>query len=173
MIRFTDALALASGYSAQQLSMASTSAKKNKAWKEGRNVVLKIKIDPDARRMLSPDAILSKCAKLGPPFNAIKSVHFPPLEMDRVLLIVRSDFDARQIRMHEEKLKAIINAPPGEVLPQEFHISPADITRADVDKMKTSKNKAFGDRATRARLKKPKQHLEFWKRETGLNIDRA
>ncbi|KAF5694819.1 hypothetical protein FDENT_947 [Fusarium denticulatum] len=39
--------------------------------------------------------------------------------------------------------------------------------------MKTSRNKAYEDKVTRARLKKPKENLEFWKRETGLNIDRA
>ncbi|KAF5556845.1 hypothetical protein FMEXI_898 [Fusarium mexicanum] len=172
-IHLIDALARSSGYTVPQLSMASTLAKKNKAWKEARNAVLKIKIDPKASSILSPDAILNKCARLGPPFNAVKSLQFSPLEMDRVLLVVRSDFDAREIRMHEERLKAIINAPQCQVLPEEFYISPADITRDHVDKMKTSKNKAYGDKSTRYRLKKPKEYLEFWKRETGLDIHRA
>ncbi|KAF5648575.1 hypothetical protein F52700_891 [Fusarium sp. NRRL 52700] len=171
--QLVEAIARHSGYTVPQLSMASTMAKKNKAWKESRNSVLKIKIDPDFSHILSPEAIRTKCAKLGPPFDAIKAVQFPPLEMDRVLLIVGNDLDAREIRMHEERLKAIINAPGCAVFPEEFYISPADITRSHVDKMKTSRNSAYGDKHTRARLKKPKENLEFWRRETGLNIDRA
>ncbi|KAG5744818.1 hypothetical protein H9Q70_012478 [Fusarium xylarioides] len=173
MIRLLNAAAERSGYTVQQLSMASTFAKKNKAWKESRNAVLKIEIDADSSQILSPEAILNKCAELGPPFNTIKSVQFPPLEMDRVLLIVGHDLDAQEIRKHEKRLQAIINAPGCHLCPEEFYISPTHITRTEVDKMKTSINKAYGDRGTRARFKKPKERLEFWRRETGLNIDRA
>ncbi|KAF5670361.1 reverse transcriptase [Fusarium circinatum] len=123
--------------------------------------------------MLSSEAILTKCANLGPPFDAIKTVQLPPLETDRILLIVRSDLSAREIRMHEERLKNIINSPGCAVYPEEFHISPANITHTEVDKMKTSKNKAFGNKGTRARFKDPVTNLKFWKRETGLNIHRA
>ncbi|KAF5989549.1 reverse transcriptase [Fusarium bulbicola] len=173
MNRFVNAVARNSGYTVQQLCMASTLAKKNKAWKESRNVVLKIDVDPDTSHILSSEAILTKCANLGPPFDAIKAVQFPPLEMDRILLIVRSDLSAREIRMHEERLKIIINSPGCAVYSEEFHISPAGITRTEVDKMKTSKNKAFGNKDTRTKFKDPTKYLKFWKRETGLDIHRA
>ncbi|PNP84984.1 hypothetical protein FNYG_01681 [Fusarium nygamai] len=39
--------------------------------------------------------------------------------------------------------------------------------------MKASTNKAHGNKTTRARFKKPKERIEFWRRETGLNIHRA
>lgn len=157
----------------QQLSMASTWAKKNKAWKESRQAVLKIKINGGSSQILSPEAIITKCAILGFPFDAIKTVQFPPLETDRMLLIVDRDLDAREIRRHEKRLQTIINDPGCRIFPEEFYISPASITRGEVNRMETSTDEANGNKATRARFKKPNERLEFWRRETGLNIHRA
>ncbi|KAG5803700.1 hypothetical protein H9Q74_009040 [Fusarium xylarioides] len=131
-------------------------------------------VDETLRQILSPSAILTKCENHGFPFNAFKGVQFPPLEMDRMLLIVGYDLNAREIRKHEKRLQTIINDPGCCVCPEEFYISPANITRTEYDRAKTSStNDAHGNKGTWARFKKPKERLEFWRRETGLNIDRA
>ncbi|KAG9498273.1 hypothetical protein J7337_011169 [Fusarium musae] len=168
-------LALKSGYTLQQLAMASIWAKKNLAWKESRKTVLKVKITAGSSQILSPEAIITKCAINGFPFDAIKSVQFPPLEMDRMLLILDHDLDAREIRKHEKSLQTIVNDPGCCVCPEEFYISPANITRTEYNRnlRKTSTNNAQGNKDTWARFKKPSERLEFWRRETGLNIDRA
>ncbi|KAF5542297.1 reverse transcriptase [Fusarium napiforme] len=62
------------------------------------------------------------------------------------------------------------------VCPEEFYISPANITRTEYKRnlrKKTLTDDARVNKDTWARFKKPKQRLEFWRRETGPNIDRA
>ncbi|KAF5572478.1 hypothetical protein FPANT_13047, partial [Fusarium pseudoanthophilum] len=84
----------------------------------------------------------------------------PPLEMDRMLLILDRDLDAREIRKHEERLKTIVNNPGCCVCPEEFYISPANITRTEYKRnlrKKTSTNDARVNKDTWARFKKPKQ----------------
>ncbi|KAF9766776.1 hypothetical protein IL306_000779, partial [Fusarium sp. DS 682] len=173
LLQFYELIAGKSGYSLQQLAMASTLRKKNKAWKETRNVVLKVKIDPDASKILSPEAILTKCAHHGFPFNSIKAVQFPPLETDRILLIIGSDLEAREIRKHETQLRGIINNPNCRLYPEEFYSSPANITGTEVKNWQRHENKALEYKGVAAMFKKPKERLGFWKRETGLNIDRG
>ncbi|KAJ4312251.1 hypothetical protein N0V84_010018 [Fusarium piperis] len=140
------------------------------AEKNARNSVIRVFMDPGSPSTLGTNSILDKCQRASHPFNLVIAVQRPLLAPEgEVLLIVRSDEDAEQIRSNKGQLSEIFGVA-SYFCPERFYITPSVFTKDDLVRMSTGE----GAKHDYCELfKNPHEQLTAWRNETGLDIKKA
>lgn len=140
------------------------------AAKNARNSVIRVSMDPEYATVLGTHGILDLCQRASHPFDLVIAVQRPQsAPKGEVLLIVRSDEQAEQIRNDKGQLREILGRA-SSFCPESFYITPSAFSKDDLNRMSTGEG-AKHDYCEM--FKDPSKCLEAWRNETGLDIKKA
>lgn len=111
-----------------------------------------------------------QCHLTGGALSSVLAIHIPLRQHKFMFLVVKTHEEGEAIRQNQALLEKTFPALIHGIEPENLYIVPTAIS---VDELKQRMKQGHGTLDLISQFDKPRDQVESWKRETGLNIIRA